>query len=70
MEEIQRNFDDFNHPDVEAIAIIRGRVLQALQQYLLERDFKQSSSQAVDAHPHVVTDAPSPGFSIITGRHL
>lgn len=41
MEEIQRNFDDFNHPDVEAIAIIRGRVLQALQQYLLERDFKQ-----------------------------
>ncbi|CAH0226470.1 MULTISPECIES: hypothetical protein [Pseudomonas] len=44
MEEIQRNFDDFNHPDVEAIAIIRGRVLQALQQYLLERDFKQSSS--------------------------
>ena len=34
MEEIQRNYDDFNHPDVEAIAIIRGRVLQALQQYL------------------------------------
>ncbi|MFJ1338193.1 asparagine synthetase A [Pseudomonas caricapapayae] len=41
MEEVQRKFDDFSHPDVGAIAIIRGRMLQALQQYLLDRDFKQ-----------------------------
>ncbi|EJN33001.1 asparagine synthetase A [Pseudomonas sp. GM80] len=41
MEEITRNFVDFANPDIESIAIIRGRVLQALQQYLLERDFKQ-----------------------------
>ncbi|MNF26771.1 Asparagine--tRNA ligase [compost metagenome] len=41
MEEIARNFAYFAHPDTEAIAIIRGRVLQALQHYLLERNFKQ-----------------------------
>ena len=41
MEEITSNFADFANPDIESIAIIRGRVLQALQQFLLERDFKQ-----------------------------
>ncbi|MFJ2537209.1 amino acid--tRNA ligase-related protein [Pseudomonas sp. NPDC087614] len=41
MEEITSNFADFANPDIESIAIVRGRVLQALQQYLLERDFKQ-----------------------------
>ncbi len=41
MEEIARNFVDFSHPDIEAIATIRGCVLQALQRHLLERGFKQ-----------------------------
>ena len=41
MEEIQRQIAAFDHPDVEAVAIIRGRVLHALQTFLLDRDFRQ-----------------------------
>ncbi|WP_263144155.1 asparagine synthetase A [Pseudomonas sp. RIT-PI-AD] len=41
MEELQGCFDDFRHSDVEAIATVRGHVLQALQQHLLQRGFKQ-----------------------------
>lgn len=41
MEETQRQIAAFDHPDVEAVAIIRGRVLHALQTFLLDRDFRQ-----------------------------
>ncbi len=41
MEDVQSQIAAFHHPDVEAVAIIRGRVLHALQTFLLERDFRQ-----------------------------
>lgn len=41
MEELKRYFDSLQHPDVEAIANIRGRVLRSLQDYMLEAGFKQ-----------------------------
>jgi asparaginyl-tRNA synthetase len=41
MQDVQRQIAAFDHPDIEAVAIIRGRVMQALQSFLLERDFRQ-----------------------------
>lgn len=41
MEDVHRQILAFDHPHIEAIAVIRGRVLHALQSYLLERDFRQ-----------------------------
>ncbi|WP_060477029.1 asparagine synthetase A [Pseudomonas monteilii] len=41
MEHFQRQIAAFDHPHVEAIAIIRGHTLLALQRFLLERNFRQ-----------------------------
>lgn len=41
MEELEQYFKSLQNPDVEVVSTIRGRVLSALQSYMLDAGFKQ-----------------------------